>query len=370
MGWLIGFGLVLGFATLFSALDANHRNVQMQQETNEQQERLFHEANEFNRQERLEAQEFNRQQVLEERAYNDPSMQAQRLLNAGLNPGAILGGDAAKTLGSATSSPASSSGIPSLTAPVTQGADFSGLMSPIMQAAQYEQMSTETQIRKEDLEFKGIDQMLNLSERIAKIDNTLADTSLKDSQRFKLEQERDNLGVIYDSLLLQYSRDFKASAYDDANYKAISDMNTANALRAQQSQKHEDFMYKLEEDWAPKMKEKEYKALVKTIQKMDAEIKELGSRSDMNVAQKEKLIEEKFETIARKNGIEFDNNLRNECRDYLKSQIKNETLIMENTERDSYWRSRITEKTSKDPFLLLKGYNLGNFAPSFNKIFK
>lgn len=355
--FLVITGLALGLATLASVSSTNRMNMRMQEQINEQQKELFNEANEFNRQERIETQEFNAQQVREERAYNSPMMQAQRLLNAGLNPGAILGGDAAKTLGAATSSPASSASIPNLQAPVSQPTDFSGLTKPFYDYAAYDQMATETQIRKEDLQFKGIDQMLNLSERISKIDNTLADTNLKEDERSKLQADRRNLNVVYKSLLLQYNRDYQASQFDYDNNKAIRDINVANALKASQDQQHQDFMNKLEEQWAPKMKEQEYRALKKSIQKMDAEIAELGTRSDMNVAQKEKLIEEKFETIARKNGLEFDNNLRNDCKTYLQSQIRLETELMENNVEKSYWDSYNSYLDANYPIKALRPNN-------------
>ena len=109
---MLGGAAVSTIGSMISGSSANKANSRATDAANQANLQIARLNNDFNRQERLESQDWNRQMWYEQQKYNSPAAQAERLSAAGINPGQVLDGSAAQSVGQiASSTPATASAV-------------------------------------------------------------------------------------------------------------------------------------------------------------------------------------------------------------------------------------------------------------------
>lgn len=329
--WVILAGLAASaVVSVVSGIFTNSSNKSIAEKNNATQVDLFNQANAFNKQERLETQQFNADQIREERAYNDPLAQSSRLSAAGLNPGAVLGGDAAKMLGAAQSSPASAASPPSLTSPQLQNpVDGNMLMDSVMKYGQFREMQIDTELKNEDLKVRANENILKIMNAQEDLRGKIANRSLTEEQRnYYIEQEK-NLEQMRKAMVLQLSRDQKASQYDDQNYKNAADKLNSEALAAAIDYEDKKFLHELNLQYGGKIKQAELDSILAGINEMRASAADHLAGADLSKQQKKKVYEETREATVRwlnewekHKGIKLDNDLKRKVEQYQIESIK------------------------------------------------
>ena len=323
--WIILVGLAASAAvSAVSGIFTNKSNKDVAAQNNQTQIDLFNQSNAFNRQERLESQQFNADQIREERAYNDPLAQSSRLSAAGLNPGAVLGGDAAKMLGAAQSSPASASSVPSLTSPQLQNpVDGNMLMDAVTRYGNFREMQVDTELKKEDLKVRANENILKLMNAQEDLRGKIANRSLTEEQRNYYIAQEKNLEQMRQAMVLQLVRDYKAAQYDDWNnyYGAKKLYNDAQIAAIEYEDRK--FAHELNEKYGDKIKEAELNSLLAGISEMRASAADHYSSAKLNKQLTKKAYEETREATMRwlktweeKKGVKLDNDLKRRLADY------------------------------------------------------
>lgn len=234
---------ILGGASLLSSLlgglfgkSANDTNVALQRETNEQNRQLVRETNEmqqnqFNENMLWLQKQFGlqRQFALEDRQYNEPRFQVQRLQAAGINPAFAFG------QGNMQTSPVSAVGAPSpssfqtahMESPSVSPVNYvDGLSEGVGRAVdayyqnqlvneQTKKTSYESQVARAESMTSFASQLAKLRETYAKIDNMLADTRLKGSQRDKLESDKKWIDKQAELMVQQWDDLVKRERYNN-----------------------------------------------------------------------------------------------------------------------------------------------------------
>lgn len=329
--WVILAALALSaVVSTVGAVATNSTNREIAARNNQTQVHLFEEANAFNKQEREEAQQFEADQIREQRAYNEPIAQASRLSAAGLNPGAVLGGDAAKMLGAATSSPASSVSVPSLTSPTMQNpVDGNLLMDAVMKYGNFREMQIDTELKNEDLKVRANENILKIMNAQEDLRGKIANRSLTEEQRnYYIEQEK-NLEQMRKAMVLQLSRDQKAAVYDDQNYKNVADKLNSEALSAAIDYEDKKFLHELNLKYGDKIKQSELDSILAGINEMRASAADHLASANLSKQQKKKVYEETREATVRwlnewekHKGIKLDNDLKRKIEEYQIESIK------------------------------------------------
>lgn len=176
LGSLLGFG---------SSSSANSTNLQIARETNAQNYKMFQEQLAYNE------NMWNKQNE-----YNLPKHQAQRLLDAGINPATVFGNGAITPAGQ----------LVAPQAPTMIGAhvnpynfDLSGVGQAVnaffqnqLIGKEAESKGLDNQAKQIDLHFKVSRILLDMKEQIGRIDKMLAETGKTKTERdFLLTQKRD-----------------------------------------------------------------------------------------------------------------------------------------------------------------------------------
>lgn len=290
----------------------------------------------FNRQERKEAEDYNRQMWLMQQVYNSPEKQAERLRAAGLNPALLMNGNAAGSVGSiASSSPASvsasgapsggSASIPSLqtatTEPLVRQGDIGNAINQFADALN----------KRETLVGQRIDNETRAQQNIATLDKTIAekeklleDKNLTAAQRESIKQSIESDKVMLDMLKHQRDRQGVVAEHEDMEFdqrmRAYDDAHTA----AEDTHKAMDLAHKLESKFGEQFREAELQKFKVEYDRARSEIGLLFSQKNLTNAQKEKVLEDKAETMARTLGIKNDNQMFQMCKDMIYSEIKGE----------------------------------------------
>lgn len=290
----------------------------------------------FNRQERKETEDYNRQMWLMQQSYNSPLMQAERLRAAGINPAMVMDGNAAGAVGPvASSSPASVS---------PSGAPSAGTASiPTMQAANTEPLVRQGDIgnainqfadalnKRETLVGQRLDNETRLAQNIATLEKTiqekenlLENKNLTASERERLRVEIDSAKVQLDIFKHQRDRQGIVAEHEDLEFgsrmRAYDDAHRA----ADDTHKAMDLANKLESKFGERFKEAELDKFKVEYERARAEIGLLFSQKNLSDAQKQKVLADKAETLARTLGIKHDNQMFNMCKDMIYAEIKGE----------------------------------------------
>lgn len=324
---LLGGSAVGGLASVLGQSSANRANVQLSREQMEQQYKMFQEANAFNHQERLETQDYNRNMWYEQQKYNSPFNQSQRLALAGVNPAQVLGGNAAEIQGSIpASSPASSSGVPSVSPAHVDnlfGSAFSnsiGVLSDLM-------------LKKEQVQGMAIDNEYRAREHIVSIDKQLAEkegllssSKLSQASRERIYEEIDNLKI---------ERQLSQNMVD-----RISVTNQQTDEMFQRSIRHLDDEHeqsllnrealklsnKIQQTFGLKMAERQYYQLGIACQHALAEIGLIGSQTHLTDKQVETEVSRCTEQVLKNVQIKHDTahypQLRKLINDELRAKIR------------------------------------------------
>lgn len=271
---------------------------------------LIHQAdNAFNKSERIASQNWNRDMWYEQQAYNTPAAQAARLRAAGINPANVLGGDSAGSVGSiASSQPASAAAASLMQVPqITNPFDVQSITAPLTAIA-------DAALKFNQAEQVGIQNQTEGQRQMANLDNMIADTQKKMSDKNLSEAERKRAEAEYDNLLVQ-KRMLTFTANNQAHEQWKSDMLFKNEmdaawdahLESQERTENLRLANEIQRATGMRMAEKQLAMLDVQMQHARVEIGLINSTKFLADAQKLHEIEKKSETITRKLGLQAQN---------------------------------------------------------------
>lgn len=312
--------LIGAAGSIFGSILSSHS----QSEANEANMRLQQQANAFNHQERIETQDWNRQQWLDANAYNTPAMQAERLRAAGLNPTAVMSGDAGAGIQSVpSSSPASSATSPNIQPTVTQDM-FSRPLSDMLnvlngiESFRGSRMDNETRLAKN---------IADLEKTIAEKEKIVQDKDKTYVERRLAEQSLDTAKVEYNMLKFQQQRQSVAAYQQDTQFEramaALADQHNESVLRQQSMTLAND----IQKVTGMKLAEQQLATLDVQLSKARAEIGLISSQQHVNEQNIDNMIEDKSKTIAERLGIEEQNKQFKQVRGLITKQLQNSVAV-------------------------------------------
>lgn len=331
--------LVNGFANMFSSSSANDANLQATRETNDMNARLYQQGLDFNRQERLETQAWNRQQWFDQQQYNSPVNQAQRLRQAGLNPSAIMNGDAAGTVGEiASSSPASAPGTPTMQTPrfnpVYDPSAVSGTISAISDAYLKHQEAQSVSINNESLRDRNI---ADLENRIADTQRKLSDKDLDPWRKKMLKASLRSAEVAYQMMVHDRDRQNVADEQSDALFNSQMRAFDDQHRMSLQNERAMELANEIQEIFGKRMSAAQLQHIYAQTKQAMASISLMSAQEHFTDAQALHEIEKKAETIARTAGINKQNDHYEEVLDLTKEKMREEIFnLRDRTEYQSY----------------------------------
>lgn len=284
----IGLGLdAIGLGTSFgSQMDANSTNLQIARETNEQnykihQEDIAHEIDMFNR----------------TNEYNSPVQQVARLRAAGINPTAVLGRDGQNTGVAATMPhvPSAAPAVASRVEPIDLSPSFRAISDDLSRYFTNQNIDLQNDEKRFELLHQEERWLLEQKERLADINDKIADKNLKQEERNKRIAERNeieqNIEIhekVKDDIIKKYRLDNKQV---EAETKRVNAEEQGQRLQNQYQQWFNEFSKKHGD---------------KQLQLLGAQIKEALSSANLNDKNAVLAVQQKIESWARKNKINFD----------------------------------------------------------------
>lgn len=302
-----GLGLIGGLFQGYNNRKINEMNIAMQRETNALNERLFRENMSYQHNERIDQDTRNWKHAIDmfnmENAYNSPDQQVKRMIAAGLNPAALAGASAAgnSSMGSPSMGSAVGVGTPQLESPRAQMYDvgaqnifgnmvmLSDAIGNIAGAAKSDADARETltllnaklknlnltndqlQIQKDLLmefgkktkqaeydllvgEYAKKQTEITLNEQLTETEkerrlNIIADTMLKDSQRFLNKKEYAAFEKKLDAYLAGVKADIRLKGSQSREAEAGAKRNLAEANYFNESALTQDSVRKLNESY-------------------------------------------------------------------------------------------------------------------------
>lgn len=235
-----GVNLLGNLLGINSQQKINKAQLQLQQQALQEQKYQFDTQLQYNRNAEERSRQYALQDFVMENQYNNASAQRQRLEAAGLNPALFFDSSSVGQM-EATSVPTSPSpgGLPG--APPLQNPDWSSLGMHVQQAANN---FYENEVKREQAEQLSIDNetrrvqnILELSRRVAEIDDILSRSNLNKEQFNKLLTEQE---------LLKEELKFQRATHDDrvrgvslANdvNESVKNMNQANIRKIDTEQR-------------------------------------------------------------------------------------------------------------------------------------
>lgn len=284
----IGLGLdAVGLGASYgSQMDANNTNLAIARETNEQnykihQEDIQHEIDMFDR----------------TNEYNSPVQQVARLRAAGINPSAVLGSNGQNS-GVAATMPHVPSAAPAVSArvePIDLSPSFRAISDDLSRHFTNQNIDLQNDEKRFELLHQEERWLLEQKERLADIKDKIADKNLKQEERNKRIAERNeieqNIEIhekVKDDIIKKYRLDNKQV---EAETKRVNAEEQGQRLHNQYQQWFNEFSKKHG---------------VKQLQLLGAQIKEALSSANLNDRNAVLAVQQKIESWARKNKINFD----------------------------------------------------------------
>lgn len=307
-------GNILGFGSQSSA---NATNLQIARETNAQNYKIFQEQ-----------QAYNTDMWNKQNEYNLPKNQAQRLLDAGINPAAVFGTGAVSEAGSLTAPQA----IPMQAGHVNPAAlDLSGVGQAVNSYFQNELVNAEkkrTNAETKHTEFLTLEGNRKLLPTLEFLENQAKKEGvLGDIARSQLSYAQDS----YYWNLKQLRNDVRAQN-DQSEYMQQQKYN----MRLQNG------LMEVQLAYAPRMNDAQLSQYYATVKQLQAQIGLINANKLLTDEQREHEIKKKCGTII-ENGLKgLSFRLQDGVKDYLQQQVLYETkqLINETNDYESNWWNR------------------------------
>lgn len=210
-----GTSALNGYLNYQSSKQANEANLQAVRETNQTNKDIAAANNEWSLAAMREQNEWNRQQAVDmfrmENEYNSPSLQMQRLRDAGINPAVALGGSTTSIANSGDASTPTAAGLP---APVTPQ-----IVSPHFQPV--------TPFTGGLIQALGDFAKMSVDEASSRKIRTMLTTELENLQL-------NNEGMkIANSLQMKFGNQTKQAEYNLLVGKLASEMSSAKLMETQ-----------------------------------------------------------------------------------------------------------------------------------------
>ena len=300
----IGLGLdAVGLGTsAMSQSDANATNLAIARETNAQnykihQEDIAHEIDMFNR----------------TNEYNSPVQQVARLRAAGINPSAVLGSNGQNS-GVAATMPHVPSAAPAVAAsvePIDLSPSFRAMSDDLARHFTNQNIDLQNDEKRFELLHQEERWLLEQKDRKADIDVKLADKNLKQEERNKLIAERNQIEQnveihekVKEDIIKKYRLD---NQQVEAETKRVNAEEQGQRLQNQYQQWFNEFSKKHGD---------------KQLQLLGAQIKEALSSANLNDKNAELAVQQKIESWARKNKINFDMAEQRQLNNLIRRSIK------------------------------------------------
>ena len=284
----VGLGLnAIGLGTrAMSQSDTNDTNLAIARETNEQnykihQEDIQHEIDMFNR----------------TNEYNSPVQQVARLRAAGINPAAVLGSNGQNSGVAATMPhvPAAAPAVAARMEPMDLSPSFRAISDDLSRYFTNQNIDLQNNEKRFDLLHQEERWLLEQKDRLAEINDKIADRNLKQEERNKRIAERNeieqNIEIherVKEDLIKKYRLDNQQIEQETARARAEEQ---GQLLQNQYQQWFNDFSKKHGD---------------KQLQLLGAQIKEALAGANLNDKNAVLAVQQKIESWARKNKINFD----------------------------------------------------------------
>lgn len=332
---VLGAAAIAGGSTLLGSLanilgqsSANRTNVQLQQETNALNYKMFQESQEFARQQQQLAME-----------YNDPAEQAKRLRAAGINPAGVFGNGSVSEV-----SQASAPSAPSMVAPQVQPLDYSGVgaAGQFAMQAYFENELKNAQIDKTQQESRIAE--VNAQFERAALENKL---SIIANDKSKSDSERETARLHLDIL-----RNTEQALVRQEGLRAdVLDRQKAELDVRMDGQRIANRIADVDLHWRGKEKSAQYQTFLAKITEAYASARAGDASAAASQAQAAL-------SDAQKEGIRVDNNTKERVQRYVIEKAVQDADVSAQNAAKLYWESKKAKREARE------GYAGSKFLPA------